>query len=112
MNAASEPAKRVGLVHVVVPEDVRANVEMEAKSLCEEREVKYEQLNQSMCAVAIARALKSAGADFSKCGKTKEEVQGKVFAILKVGSNASALRQAISGSKKSVQVVAMDPDLL
>lgn len=96
-----------------VMKSVRAFVEEQAKSNCEEREIEYKEFNQDMCAWTAYRALKDKGADFTKVGKSDEERIQIVFGILKVCANASALKQAITGERqKGGSTVDVDPSLL
>jgi len=109
MSTNAKPG--TGLVEFNVSKSVRAKVEETAKSLCEERDVKYSDFNQNMNALSTYRCLKDAGCDFTKVG-SKEKIVEVVLGILKVAGNASALKQAIAGEKKSATSVEVDTSLL
>lgn len=85
-----------GIPSISVSDEVRVEVERIAKKFCDERQIPYEQFNQDCCAVTAARCCKHFAADL-----------GKSVQAMKVCSNASALRQKISGEtggkKKATQ---------
>lgn len=80
-----------------VSTDVKALVERHAKLICEKANVKLDAFNQDLNAYAVARSLKEIGVSWD------EKLSTKVLQVLKKGGNASALRQAISETKKKTE---------
>lgn len=84
---------------VNVSTEVKAIVERHAKLICEKAAVKLDSFNQDLNAYAVARSLKEIGVTWEDSKAMNE----KVLQVLKKGGNASALRQAISETKKKTE---------
>lgn len=87
---------------IKVSTEVKASFEAEAKKVVGLLKAKNEQFNQEMNAITTFRCLRAAGVEIA------DDVKNQVLEILHKGGNASANRQAISGTVKGGTTLATD----